>query len=192
MDLKDLDFLFGEPVKSHKELKREFKAMVSEIKDIEERAGGKLTFKDYYVSADSLLIEIRSMEKEFNNNSIRATQVQTSRRNHEEESVINFIAKKDKMIDKVTMFVENFNMLDEELRMVIYYSFFKGKQNEFIGQKLFVSDYRIKLFKRKAIEELITQMKKELLMKQLKQNKSGSDDSGFFDTQILKGVVNGE
>jgi len=185
MDLYDLDFLLGEPVKSYKELKRELMQMVSEIKDIEERSGGKLNFDDYKASANNLIIKIRDMGKKFNNNSIHAAQVQTSRRNYEEEAVINFIVEKDEMIDKITMFVENFNNLDDKQRAVVYYSFFKDKYNEFIAQKLFVSEQTVRILKPKAVNELMTQIKKELLMKQLKPTKSGSDDSGFFNTKYL-------
>jgi len=180
MDLDDVDFLLGESVRSYKELKRELVKMVSEIKDIEERSGGRLVFDDYYASATSLLIKIRDIEREFNNNSIHAIQVQTSRRNYEEEGVIDFIAEKDEMIEKVTMFANSFNNLEDKQRAVVFYSFFKDKYNEYIAQKLFVSEQTVRILKPKAVEVLITQMKKELLIKKLQPNKSGSDDSGFF------------
>ena len=186
MDLEDLDNLFAEPIrKDYKESKREFKKLLTEIKDIEERANGKLLFDDYQVSADHLLIKIRNIEKEFKNNSITASKVQTSRRNYEEDELINFIAKKDEMMGKIIVFVDSFNRLDYECRVIIYYSFFKNKYDEFIAQRIFVSVRTTKSLKQKAVTALMVNMTEELLMKQLKR-RSGSNDSDFFYTQKNK------
>ena len=71
-------------------IKRELKKVISGIKDIEKQVGGRIIFNDYQASADDLLLKIKRMEKRFANNSLYATAVQRSRRNHEEDAVINF------------------------------------------------------------------------------------------------------
>lgn len=179
----DLDFLFDDENKCPKEQKRELKSLLLDIKKIEQRAGGKLLFDDNTVYGDNLLAKIRAIEKEFKNNSIQATAVQRSRRNHVEDSMINFIAKKDEMLEKVNLFVESFNKLDQKQRTVIYFSFFKNKQNEYIAQKLFVSEMSVRRLKEEATETLMTKIAIKMLMKQQKFDKSKSNDLGFLNAK---------
>lgn len=188
IEVEDLDFLFGEPVKDYKASKKEIKKLISEIKDIEKQAEGKLIFNNYQANADELMIKIRNIEKKFKNNALNATAVQSSRRNHEEESSINFIAKKDEMIDKVSMFVQCFNALNKGQRMMIYYSLFKGKQNEFIAQKIFTSERTVRTKKKKAIEALLTNLVKVSWIKEFKFKGSESAGSGFSYAEILERV----
>jgi len=179
MDLEDLDFLFETPIKSYKQSKKDFKKLIFEIKGIEEQADGKLIFDNYHVNGDALLVKIKNMNKALKKNALHTTTIQSTRRNYEEDGSINHIAKKDEMMEQVDMFVQCFNQLSEDHRLIVYYSFYKDKQNEAIAQKLFISERTVRIEKKKAIEAMQAYQSKLSLMKELKLIKSGSIGSGF-------------
>ena len=177
------EILFDDDLQCPKIFKRELKKALLEIKKIEQRSGGKLLFNDYVANGDNLIMKIKAIEKEFKNNSIQATAVQTSRRNHEEDGLINFIVEKDEMMNKINAFTGSFNQLEKDKRSVIYLAFFKRKKNEFIAQQLFISLAHIKRLKLVATENLVMNLAKAELIKQAKINKSKSADLGFLITQ---------
>ena len=96
-------------------------------------------------------------------------------------------------MDKVALFIVCFNELSEEHRKIIYYFFFKYKQNEFITRKTYTSERTVKSKKKEAVEEMLAKLSNILLMKKLKRTRSGSaKDSGFFHIQNSKGKFNDE
>lgn len=71
--------------------------------------------------------------------------------NHEENSTLAFIQDKHTMLMRVQVFVNLFNELDKDVRVIIYHTFFKNSFNMLIAQKLNMSLNKLERVKSNAI-----------------------------------------
>lgn len=122
-----------------KEAKQIIKEWVDEINLIENQFFSKLVFEDNRLKADQLMVKIKGLEKGVKGTLLGSEQMSVNRCNHEENSTLAFIHDKQTMLMRVQIFVELFNELDEDAKVIIYGSFFKSHFNVLLAGQLYMS-----------------------------------------------------
>ena len=150
-----------------KEAKQTIKEWLEEIHLIENKFLIKLFFEDNYLKADQLIAEIKDLEKRFKRSPSIGERISTNRCNHEEKSILAFIQDKQTMLMKIEIFVGLFNELEEELRVIIYDTFFKKKLNILTAQKLNVSLNKLERIKSEGVSNFAEMLISEQFLYQL-------------------------
>lgn len=136
---------------SLKEAKKTIKEWCDEIRIIENQFLSKLIFEDNYLKVDRLIVKIKRLEKGLKSASSSGEHMKVSRCNNEENSTLAFIYDKHTMLMRVQVFVDLFNELDEDARVIIYHSFFKNCYNVLIAGKLNMSLNKLERIKAEII-----------------------------------------
>ena len=136
---------------SLKVAKETIKEWLDEIHMIENQLSTKLVFDGNKLEAERLIDEIKALGKRFKVTSSGGEPLNASRCNHEENSTLVFIQDKETMLIRVEVFVELFNELDQDDRVIIYGSFFKNHFNVLMARKLNVSLSTLERMKSKVI-----------------------------------------
>jgi len=152
---------------SSKVAKQKIKEWCDELHMIESQFLRKLIFKDNYLNVDTLIAEIKNLEKGLKGKSLSSEQVKVSRCNHEENNTLAFIYDKDTMLMRVQVFTDLFNELDEDMRVIIYYSFFKNYFNVLIANKLNMSLNKLERVKSQVIIDFAEMLEFEQFLHQL-------------------------
>lgn len=150
-----------------KEAKQIIKEWVDEIHTIENQFFGKLIFEDNRLKADQLMVKIKGLEKGVKGASAGGEQMSANRCNHEENSTLAFIQDKQTMLMRVEVFVELFNELDEDARVIIYGSFFKSYFNVLMARKLHMSLSKLERDKSATITQFAEMLAFEQFLYQL-------------------------
>ena len=77
----------------------------------------------------------------------------------------NHLPKTDCLLKLLEIFISIFNNLNNDAKTIIYLSFFKNKQNEFIAQNLNISLNKLTQMKHTAVIELTEALEMELLLR---------------------------
>jgi len=135
---------------SYKEAKQRVKNWLIEVRAIEIKLAGRLTFENDYLNIERIMKSDNAADDSVQNSGY-------------EHGVNESCFEKAEMLVILQLFVSIFNEFDNDSRVIIYHSFFRNRLNESIAQKLNFSISKLGRLKSKAIIGLAESLELELL-----------------------------
>jgi len=117
---KEKAVLFEE--RTYKASKRILQVAIASMDQMALVFGKSLQFENHELNADCLLNKIKAVLQR--KKQALTDRVQTTMRNNEEHQLINYMMKKEVIIEEIKNFIACFNRLDQESRVVMYLFFF--------------------------------------------------------------------
>jgi len=136
---------------SYKEAKQKIKNWLIEMRRIENKLVGKLTFRNDYLNMERIVKKIEGADESVRNY------------NHMDKVTTDSSHEKIEMLVILQLFVSIFNEFDDDSRVIIYNSFFRNRLNESIAQNLNCSTSKLGRLKSKAVISFAGALELELL-----------------------------
>jgi hypothetical protein len=169
---KDVDFFLSKTELEYKEVKAKLLEVVAELRDIEKGCHAKIRFENDLICVRAVMKKIEELCPSIRSSAVAVEQAQVmtakgvvteyftlptnrSGKNNEEERQIKQLALRFEMEEILLRFEAGFNLLGEEERQIIYFSFFREEGYAYmLANRFYFSQSYLLKTKRNAVFKL--------------------------------------